>query len=104
MSCSPSPPEPARAVKPAAERRRQQRSIVGGHRATDPPLTTRECADWMGMGTTYIVRGRSRRGTLKAERFGLPGRKRAQLPDSPRRLHSRSCRKIGFQRLPKSLP
>jgi hypothetical protein len=100
MSCSPSPAEPARVVEPA-ERRRQQRSIVGGRRATDPPLTTRDCADWVGMDTKYI-REEIEAGTLKAERFGRPGRKpiyRIHVDDFIAFL-----RTIGFQRLPKSLP
>jgi hypothetical protein len=102
MSCSPSPAEPARVVEPAERRRvERQRSITGGRRATDPPLTTRACADWMGMGTDYIVDA-IKAGDLNAERFGRPG-KRAQY-----RVHLdefiRFLQKIGFQRLPKSLP
>jgi hypothetical protein len=101
MSCSPSPPAAAQAVSPVAERRRVEQRITGGRRATDPPLTARECADWMGMGTDYIWDA-IKAGDLKAERFGMPGKRakyRIHLDDFIRFLQ-----KIGFQRLPKSLP
>lgn len=41
---------------PAAERRAldRQRRLAGGRRITDPPLTTRACADWIGSSTDYI--------------------------------------------------
>jgi hypothetical protein len=89
-------------VSPEERRRaeRQQR-IVGGRRRTDPPLSTRACADWMGMGTDYIVDA-IKAGDLQAERFGRAG-KRQQY-----RIHLDAfiafLRKIGFRRLPKSLP
>ena len=99
MSCSPSP-DAATAVSPA-DRRQLEVPIAGGRRATDPPLTTRACADWMGMGTEYIVDA-IKAGDLKAERFGMPGKRpryRIHLDDFVTFLQ-----KIGFQRLPKSLP
>jgi excisionase family DNA binding protein len=29
-------------------------TLKGGRRASDPPLTTRDCADWIGCSTNYI--------------------------------------------------
>src|SRR5687768_12458869 len=43
-----------------------QRPLIGGARATDPPLTTRDCADWMGMSREFI-RGAIDDGELAAE-------------------------------------
>ena len=41
---------------PPVDRRqpRQQRQVVGGSRQSDPPLTTRACADWMGLTPEWI--------------------------------------------------
>lgn len=51
------------------------RSLRGGRRATDPPpLSTRECADIIGVSTTYI-RTIIEAGELKAERLARPGRR-----------------------------
>jgi hypothetical protein len=36
------------------ERRKLRRELVGGARATDPPLTTRDCAEFMDVGTDWI--------------------------------------------------
>ena len=40
----------------SGERRdlRHQYAIIGGDRLSDPPLTTRECADWMGFSTDWV--------------------------------------------------
>jgi hypothetical protein len=43
-----------RQAAPAAERRQEPRPLRGGSRAGDPPLTTRDCADWMGMSATWV--------------------------------------------------
>jgi excisionase family DNA binding protein len=79
---------------------RHQHPVAGGRRATDPPLTTRDCADWVGMGTDYIIDA-IKAGDLKAERFAKPG-KRAQY-----RIHlddfTEFLKAIGFSRLPKPL-
>ena len=64
------------------DRRVRPRTINGGNRATDPPLTTRECADWMGLTSSWVraaidegvaVRGRIVR--LDAETLDLNGRR-----------------------------
>jgi hypothetical protein len=48
----------ARQRDPGGERDRRdpgrQRPIRGGTRASDPPLTTRECGDWMGMSPKWV--------------------------------------------------
>jgi excisionase family DNA binding protein len=79
-------------------RRPGQRAIAGGRRVTDPPLTTRLAADWMGVETDYIVDA-IKAGELRAERFNRPG-KRAQY-----RIHLNDfiafLRLTKFQRLPK---
>jgi hypothetical protein len=64
------------------DRRIRSRAIAGGSRATDPPLTTRECADWMGLTASWVraaidegvtVGGRVVR--LEAETLMLNGRR-----------------------------
>jgi excisionase family DNA binding protein len=40
----------------------------------DPPLTTRECADWMGVPTDFI-RGAIEDGQLEAEDVVINGRR-----------------------------
>jgi hypothetical protein len=85
----------------ATERRHHQRRRAGrpgGRRASDPPLSTRDCADWIGTGTDYIVDS-IREGQLKAERIGRPGRRpfyRIHFEDFVKFL-----RLIGFRRIPK---
>ena len=70
--------------EPARDRRTRvhARAVRGGQRAsdpplasTDPPLTTAECAGWLGVGSAYIL-GEIKAGRLKAEAFGAPGSKR----------------------------
>jgi hypothetical protein len=83
----------------AADRRTSPHgTLKGGRRASDPPLTTRDCADWIGTGTDYVV-GAINAGELKAERFARPG-KRAQY-----RIHLDDfiafLKSIGFQRIPR---
>jgi hypothetical protein len=34
---------------------RAQRPILGGARQSDPPLTTRHCADWMGLTPAWVI-------------------------------------------------
>lgn len=55
--------------------------MLGGARANDPPLTTRDCADFMGMSPAWVraaieegVTHRRRLVKLRAERLGLNGR------------------------------
>jgi hypothetical protein len=47
---------PAGRPGPDGDRRdpSRERPIAGGQRATDPPLTTRACADWMGFSPDWI--------------------------------------------------
>ena len=94
----PAPPIPGSG--PALrERRTGQRSspMLGGHRATDPPLTTRDCADWMGV-TTEFIRGAIDDGELVAEDAMVNGRRmiRVYLDDFRAYLQ-----KIGWKRIPK---
>jgi hypothetical protein len=77
---SPRPRPPARPLP--TDRRIRPRAIAGGSRSTDPPLTTRECADWMGLTASWVraaidegvtVGGRVVR--LEAETLMLNGRR-----------------------------
>lgn len=74
-----------------------QRTLIGGHRASDPPLTTRDCADWMGVGTDFI-RGAIEDGQLQAEDVRVNGKRliRIHLVDFVTYL-----RAIGWKRLPR---
>jgi hypothetical protein len=94
------------AAAAAAERRdpARQRPIAGGSRVGDPPLTTRACADWMGLTSEWIraaiVEGVTMRGVpvkLKAERLVLNGRTnyRIHLDDFRAFLQ-----RIGWKRIP----
>jgi hypothetical protein len=58
------------------DRRNPQRQAakVDGQRATDPTLSTRECAKKIGLDTEYIV-GEIRDGRLKAFVISRPGRR-----------------------------
>ena len=84
---------------------RRQRPLVGGSRANDPPLTTRDCADWTGMTTDWVraaidegvpIGGRTVR--LEAESLDV-GRRRIH------RIHLDHfitfLRAIGWKRIPK---
>jgi hypothetical protein len=72
---------PERAVPHRDRRGAGQRPVLGGARANDPPLTTRDCADFMGMSPAWVraaieegVTHRRRLVKLRAERLGLNGR------------------------------
>lgn len=79
--------------------------MLGGSRATDPPLTTRHVADWMGRSTSW-VRGAIDEGVwvpgglvrLKAETMVI-GRRRTH------RVHLDDfidfLRHIGWKRIPR---
>jgi hypothetical protein len=84
--------------------RSRQRPIPGGSRATDPPLTTRDVADWMGHSTSWVraaidegywVSGGLVR--LEAETLTINGRR-------THRVHLdafiRFLRAIGWKRIP----
>jgi hypothetical protein len=75
----------------------RQRPLLGGERVTDPPLTTRDCADWMGM-TTEFIRGAVDEKTLEAEDTVINGRRaiRIHLDDFITYL-----KRIGWKRLPR---
>lgn len=49
-----------------------QRAKPGGRRATDPALTTRQCADRIGVTTEFII-GEIRDGRLRALVIQRPG-------------------------------
>lgn len=83
----------------------QQRPLVGGSRASDPPLTTRACADWMGVTPSWIrsaiTEGVPVRGglvTLDAEVLVLSAHRRLY------RVHLDQfivfLRAIGWRRIP----
>lgn len=56
------------------ERRAHAGPQRGGRRSTDPPpLSTRECADYLGVSTEYI-RKVILDGHLQAEKIEVPGR------------------------------
>lgn len=67
-------------------------------RKPDPPLSTRECADFMGVSTGYI-RSAIRAGELAAEEIRVPGRTRPMY-----RVHVDDFRaflqRIQFKRVP----
>jgi hypothetical protein len=61
---------------------RNQHEVLGGSRATDPPLTTRDAAEYMGFTTEWIrgaidegVRVRSQLVQLEAETITINGRR-----------------------------
>jgi excisionase family DNA binding protein len=85
---------------PVQRERRQperQRPVLGGARKTDPPLTTRDCADYMGL-TTEFIRGAIEDGQLEAEDVIINGRRviRIHLDQFVAYLKS-----IKWKRLPK---
>lgn len=43
-----------RAIRHDDRRHPAPRPLPGGSRASDPPLTTRACADWMGVTPSWI--------------------------------------------------
>lgn len=58
-----------------SDRRAQETPLRGGRRATDPPpMSTRECADCIGVSTGFI-RDAIHDGHLKAECVTVPGRR-----------------------------
>lgn len=78
----------------------RQDPLPGGTRAGDPPFTTRECADWMGVTTEYI-RQAIESGQLEAETIPTSGRRvmhRVHLDKFIEYL-----KRIGWKRIP-SLP
>lgn len=93
-------------LRAPAERRnpKRQRPIAGGTRAYDPPLTTRDVADYTAHSTTW-VRGAIDEGVwtprglvkLRAETIVLSGRRilRIHLDDFIQFL-----RHIGWKRIP----
>ncbi len=96
----PAPSLPLPGSGPALrERRDGQRSgaILGCHRATDPPLTTRDCADWMGV-TTEFIRGEIDDGKLEAEDVMVNGRRIIRVHLDEFRAY---LQKIGWKRIPK---
>ena len=104
----------AEPAKGTADRRdpARQRPIVGGTRPVDPPptgqdppLTTRDCADWMGVTTEYIrgaidegIRVRGELVKLEAESFDSGSRRtlRVHLDKFVEFLE-----RIGWRRLPR---
>lgn len=76
----------------SGERRQpaRQRDLVGGRRETDPPLTTREMADWIPCSTDYI-RAAIAAGELKSA--GRVGRRHRVTYDS----FVAFCRKKGYR-------
>jgi hypothetical protein len=93
---------------PPSDRRdpRRQCRIPGGSRASDPPLTTRACADWMGLTTAWvrlaITEGVVTRGVcvkLEAETLKINNRR-------IHRIHLDKfidfLRAVGWKRIPKS--
>lgn len=67
-------------------------------RQTEPPLSTRECADFIGCSTEYI-REAIRAGELQAEQITMPGKHRGMW-----RIHPDDFRaflvKVNFRRIP----
>lgn len=95
---------PQRPVIPASgpvqrERRQaeRQRPLIGGARQTDPPLTTRDCADWMGLSTEFI-RGAIDDGALEAEDVTINGKRVLRIHLDRFVAYLRA---IGWKRLPK---
>ena len=78
----------------------RQRPLVGGTRKSDPPLTTRDCADWMGVSTDYI-RGAIDDGKLEAETVTISGRKLHRIHLDAFRAWLQA---IGWKRLPRARP
>lgn len=74
-----------------------QRPLIGGHRASDPPLTTRDCADWMGVGTDFI-RGAIEDGQLQAEDVRVNGKRLIRVHLDAFVAYLRA---IGWKRLPR---
>lgn len=52
----------------------RDRILVGGRRESDPPLTPRACADWMGVSPSYI-RGLIHDKHLRAEKVVVGDRR-----------------------------
>jgi hypothetical protein len=84
----------------------RQRRIAGGARSNDPPLTTRDCADWMGLSTEWVraaidegVRVNGHQIRLEAEGVRVNGRqlRRVHLDAFIAFLHA-----IGWRRVPRS--
>jgi hypothetical protein len=106
-SGTPRPRQAANDAGAPAEDRRdpsRQRPIVGGARQSDPPLTTRACADWMGFTPAWIraaidegVLVHRRLVKLQAETLTLNGRRvhRIHLDDFITFLGA-----IGWKRIP----
>jgi hypothetical protein len=86
--------------------RDRQEPVPGGTRVSDPPLTTRLCADYLGMTTEWmraaidkgvIVPGRMLPVKLEAETLSINGRKVHRIH------HDRFvafCKDIGWARIP----
>lgn len=98
----------ARNAAPGVERRdgRRQRRVPGGGRESDPPLTTRDVADWMGL-TTEWVRGAIDEGVpvaggrvvkLEAETLTVNNRRTHRIYLDAFRAFLKA---IGWRRLPK---
>jgi hypothetical protein len=92
-----------RASPPVADRRRRPRPLPGGSRPndpppspTEPPLTTRDCADWMGVTTEYI-RGAIVDGQLEAEIVTVNGRRMIRVHVDQFREY---LQRIGWKRIP----
>jgi excisionase family DNA binding protein len=73
--------------------------MTDDQRKQQPPLSTRECAEYLGVHTSYIVRA-IRRGALKAEAIRPAGFKRTLY-----RIHEDDyiawLQAIGCQRVPR---
>jgi excisionase family DNA binding protein len=83
---------------PLVDRRfMRARPLPSGRRRTDPPLTTRECADWMGMSTEFI-RGAIKDHELEAEDITVNGRRVIRIHQDAFRTY---LQRIGWKRLPK---
>jgi excisionase family DNA binding protein len=89
-----------RAVGAMPDRRNpaRQQLRAGGRRRQDPPLTTRDCADWLGVSPDKILRA-IEAGFLRAERFREPGASRDTVRIHGTDFHA-YCLLIGFRRLP----
>ena len=83
---------------------RHQHEWRGGRRATDPPLTTGDCADWMGVGRDFIrgaIADPDPAKRLEAEDIEVNGRRLIRIH------HDDFCawlEKIGWKRIPRRLP
>lgn len=79
-----------------------QRPLPGGTRESDPetPLTTRDCADWMGVTPEYI-RGAIDEGQLAAEAVTVNGRRLIRIHVDDFREY---LQRIGWKRIPTRRP